>query len=242
MPRRRSGTTPRNPKRPRSTGSRARPSASRTTSRRSSRCAKGGRARRDCLDVICSALSLSFSVVDKVLGPLRSGRLFVAAQPPSRRRLAATSRGSPRSLPAVSPSTSTYKPLDRQQMLAASPLLRAARPIVRLRLGRPSSSTTTSTPPPPRANPAVPARRPTEPRTVSSVRSPSSTPKASAKVDSDYSPFLLLLAAVPVTCAYLAYWQVGRLKWKVELIEELELNLGRKAINLPDEIECVQLV
>lgn len=82
---------------------------------------------------------------------------------------------------------------------------------------------------------STPVRRPPTPRAPSQA-----SPQASAKTESNFTPFLLVLTAVPITCAYLTYWQIERLKWKVELIEELELNLGRRAVRLPDEIECVR--
>lgn len=82
---------------------------------------------------------------------------------------------------------------------------------------------------------SLPVRRPPTPRAPSQA-----SPQASAKTESNFTPFLLVLTAVPITCAYLTYWQIERLKWKVELIEELELNLGRRAVLLPDEIECVR--
>lgn len=54
------------------------------------------------------------------------------------------------------------------------------------------------------------------------------------KKTNEYTGWLYLLGAVPIVCAYLTWWQVQRLKWKLELIDELELNLLRAPLRLPD--------
>lgn len=59
------------------------------------------------------------------------------------------------------------------------------------------------------------------------------------KRESDYTIPLVVLAAVPLFCAYLGYWQIQRLKWKLELIDELEANLARTPMVLPDLLKSV---
>ncbi|WFD33268.1 surf-like protein [Malassezia cuniculi] len=50
------------------------------------------------------------------------------------------------------------------------------------------------------------------------------------------SPWMYVLAAVPIFTAFLGYWQLQRLKWKVSLIEELEDKLQRPPLRLPRNI------
>lgn len=49
-------------------------------------------------------------------------------------------------------------------------------------------------------------------------------------------PLMYVLAAVPVFTAFLGYWQLQRLKWKVSLIEELDYKLKRAPLPLPRNI------
>lgn len=52
-------------------------------------------------------------------------------------------------------------------------------------------------------------------------------------------PLMYVLAAVPLFTAYLGYWQLQRLKWKVGLIEELEDKLSQQPLLLPRNIKYV---
>jgi hypothetical protein len=74
-------------------------------------------------------------------------------------------------------------------------------------------------------------------RTYSSQADYQPTDGPPSKKESDYTIPLIFLAAVPLFCAYLGWWQIGRLKWKLELIDDLEMNLIRAPIRLPDVLE-----
>ncbi|CDZ98534.1 Mitochondrial protein Surfeit 1/SURF1/SHY1, required for expression of cytochrome oxidase [Phaffia rhodozyma] len=75
--------------------------------------------------------------------------------------------------------------------------------------------------------------------TSSSSPPPPLKPRVSppTKRESDYTIHLVVLAAVPLFCAYLGYWQIQRLQWKLELIDELEANLARTPMVLPDVLD-----
>ncbi|CEH15786.1 Mitochondrial protein Surfeit 1/SURF1/SHY1, required for expression of cytochrome oxidase [Ceraceosorus bombacis] len=47
---------------------------------------------------------------------------------------------------------------------------------------------------------------------------------------------MVVLAIIPVFTGFLGVWQLRRLKWKVELIEELEDKLKKQPVNLPKEL------
>lgn len=47
---------------------------------------------------------------------------------------------------------------------------------------------------------------------------------------------LVVLGCVPIFTAWLTWWQIQRLKWKLELIDELEMNLMRAPLTLPDNL------
>lgn len=51
------------------------------------------------------------------------------------------------------------------------------------------------------------------------------------------SPTTLVLGFIPFFTLGLGVWQMQRLKWKVELIEELEDKLKKDPLNLPKDIE-----
>lgn len=137
-------------------------------------------------------------------------------------------------------------------------ILSAARPpIPPTVLLRPTFTTATATTPhfPPRRLPSVLSLHPSSSFTLlrcfgttSSLRLPpppgytdyeprQSPPTAKDKKERRFQPALFVLLAVPLLCGYLAVWQIERLKWKVELIDELEMNLLRPPLRLPDVIE-----
>ena len=69
----------------------------------------------------------------------------------------------------------------------------------------------------------------------------SSGPAASnyaAKKSSWSSPTILLLGFIPVFTFALGTWQLQRLQWKINLIDELEGKLQRDAVLLPKRIKC----
>lgn len=52
-----------------------------------------------------------------------------------------------------------------------------------------------------------------------------------------FRPITLILICAPILTGYLGVWQVQRLKWKVALIEEVDRNLAKDPIVLPNEIK-----
>lgn len=59
-----------------------------------------------------------------------------------------------------------------------------------------------------------------------------------ARKTSSLNPTLLILGFVPVFTFALGTWQIQRLKWKVNLIDELQEKLQRAPMLLPGRIEC----
>lgn len=58
------------------------------------------------------------------------------------------------------------------------------------------------------------------------------------KTTSTLSPTLWLLGCMPILTFALGTWQVQRLKWKVNLIDELQEKLERPSTLLPKSIKC----
>lgn len=48
---------------------------------------------------------------------------------------------------------------------------------------------------------------------------------------------MIALAFMPITCAGLGFWQVQRLRWKEELIEDVNDKLQRAPITLPRNVK-----
>ena len=59
-----------------------------------------------------------------------------------------------------------------------------------------------------------------------------------AKRDSLFSPFMIIVGIVPIFTFALGTWQVQRLKWKVDLIDELQEKLEREPMLLPRQVKC----
>ena len=59
-----------------------------------------------------------------------------------------------------------------------------------------------------------------------------------AKKDSLLSPFMIIVGIVPIFTFALGTWQVQRLKWKVNLIDELQEKLEREPMLLPRQVKC----
>lgn len=55
------------------------------------------------------------------------------------------------------------------------------------------------------------------------------------------TPTMVLVGIMPFFTFALGTWQVQRLKWKVNLIDELEEKLRREPLMLPPKIKCVLL-
>ena len=60
-----------------------------------------------------------------------------------------------------------------------------------------------------------------------------------AKRTSYFNPTLILIGTVPIFAFALGVWQVKRLKWKINLIDELTEKLHREPIVLPDQVKYV---
>jgi len=56
------------------------------------------------------------------------------------------------------------------------------------------------------------------------------------------TPTMVLVGIMPFFTFALGTWQVQRLKWKVNLIDELEEKLRREPLMLPPKIKCVQYI
>lgn len=59
----------------------------------------------------------------------------------------------------------------------------------------------------------------------------------SAKRHSFLNPTLVALGLIPVLTFALGTWQVQRLKWKVDLIDQLSEKLQREPIPLPSKVK-----
>lgn len=66
-----------------------------------------------------------------------------------------------------------------------------------------------------------------------------STPKAGYKArrDSWLNPTILVLGFIPIFTFALGTWQLQRLRWKVNLIDELKEKLEREPITLPRQVK-----
>ncbi|KAF8323278.1 hypothetical protein DL93DRAFT_2050143 [Clavulina sp. PMI_390] len=52
---------------------------------------------------------------------------------------------------------------------------------------------------------------------------------------------MVILPFMPVVCLGLGFWQVGRLEWKVALIDDLQDKLQRAPIKLPRNVNIIEL-
>ena len=57
-----------------------------------------------------------------------------------------------------------------------------------------------------------------------------------------FRPLNAIVICVPILTLFLGIWQVRRLRWKVALIDEVERNLTREPMILPDNIKYVVLL
>lgn len=51
------------------------------------------------------------------------------------------------------------------------------------------------------------------------------------------SPSMIVLGIIPIFTFALGTWQVERLKWKVNLIDELQEKLSREPLMLPSRVK-----
>jgi surfeit locus 1 family protein len=73
--------------------------------------------------------------------------------------------------------------------------------------------------------------------TLRRAESTTTTPAYKAKKDSLLSPTMILLGIVPIFTFALGTWQVERLKWKINLIDELQEKLAREPMLLPGKLK-----
>lgn len=59
-----------------------------------------------------------------------------------------------------------------------------------------------------------------------------------ARRDSWYNPTILILGFIPIFTFALGTWQLQRLQWKVNIIDELREKLEREPIALPRQVKC----
>lgn len=52
-------------------------------------------------------------------------------------------------------------------------------------------------------------------------------------------PFIYVLGFMPIVCLGLGGWQVQRLRWKLDMIDQLEAKLNKDTVRLPSRIEYV---
>jgi surfeit locus 1 family protein len=58
-----------------------------------------------------------------------------------------------------------------------------------------------------------------------------------ARQDSWFSPTIFILGFMPIFTFALGTWQLQRLQWKVNLIDELQEKLEREPISLPRQVK-----
>jgi hypothetical protein len=94
------------------------------------------------------------------------------------------------------------------------------------------------------AAPVRPATRSFAPRSRTMSTFPSSSSGSSSSGSSSGSrsgfrltPTTAVLCCVPILTAYLGVWQVQRLKWKLGLIADVDRNLSKDPMVLPNEIK-----
>lgn len=61
------------------------------------------------------------------------------------------------------------------------------------------------------------------------------------KTGRKFDALTALLILVPILTGALGIWQIQRLQWKLNLIDEVDRNMAREPMILPDEIRCVKL-
>lgn len=69
-----------------------------------------------------------------------------------------------------------------------------------------------------------------------STSSASPTTNTSANA-SRARPFIYVLGLMPIVCLGLAGWQVQRLRWKLDMIDQLDAKLNKDTVRLPARIE-----
>ncbi|OXC68299.1 mitochondrial protein required for respiration [Cryptococcus neoformans Bt63] len=65
---------------------------------------------------------------------------------------------------------------------------------------------------------------------------PKYTPKSSSTISILLRPTSLILIFVPILTGFLGVWQLKRLRWKLDLIEEVDRNLHKEPMLLPGNI------
>lgn len=56
------------------------------------------------------------------------------------------------------------------------------------------------------------------------------------------TPSVLVIGCIPIFTFCLGTWQLRRLKWKLNLIEQLNSQVDREPLDLPDVVKCASLL
>lgn len=73
-------------------------------------------------------------------------------------------------------------------------------------------------------------------RSYATPSTPTPSPSTSSK-KIKFGPMTVILVCVPLLTGYLGVWQIQRLNWKLGLIEDVDRNLSKDPLILPDDIE-----
>jgi hypothetical protein len=76
-------------------------------------------------------------------------------------------------------------------------------------------------------------------RFASSASSPASPSISSSTNASRARPFIYVLGFMPIVCFGLGSWQISRLRWKLDMIDQFEAKLNKDTVRLPARIEQV---
>jgi surfeit locus 1 family protein len=74
-------------------------------------------------------------------------------------------------------------------------------------------------------------------RRHAAVRQSSSTQYTTSTRNFKLTPTTAVLCFVPVLTGFLGVWQLQRLKWKVQLIEDVDTAMAKDPMILPNEIK-----
>ncbi|WRT66821.1 uncharacterized protein IL334_003784 [Kwoniella shivajii] len=88
------------------------------------------------------------------------------------------------------------------------------------------------------------SRQPIRFNTTSTSSATTTSPKYTTKTNyrsNLFKPTTLVLICVPILTGFLGVWQIQRLKWKLDLIDEVDRNLQKRPMLLPDNINLSAL-
>ncbi|KAJ9100942.1 hypothetical protein QFC19_005338 [Naganishia cerealis] len=84
------------------------------------------------------------------------------------------------------------------------------------------------------------ARQPMARRAGTIRQASSTTQYTTSSRNFKLTPTTAVLCFVPVLTGFLGIWQLQRLKWKVNLIEEVDVAMAKDPMILPNEIKYVR--